>query len=188
MSGTDITLLIVSLIIILFIVTNKAFLRTKLKRWMLVVRVIFVLFVVFCITGLIIQKLYERRPKNSLKQVSWGVSFSQKMSEDLGLNWRENYSAILDELHPRGIRLIAYWDLIEPTKGIYNFDDLDWQVEEAKRQNIPIIIAFGQKVPRWPECHYPEWLNVNDKSSRQKNLIKYETQVINHYKNVSNLR
>jgi len=42
-----------------------------------------------------------------------GVTFSWKYSEELGLDWREVYTAMLDDLGVRKVRLPAYWDHIE---------------------------------------------------------------------------
>ncbi|PIW91498.1 MAG: hypothetical protein COZ90_00545, partial [Candidatus Nealsonbacteria bacterium CG_4_8_14_3_um_filter_37_36] len=47
------------------------------------------------------------------KEITWGVNFSQKHTENLGLNWRETYLALLDDLGVRNIKLITHWDLIE---------------------------------------------------------------------------
>src|SRR3989344_574062 len=87
------------------------------------------------------------------RPVVWGVTFSQKFSQDLEMDWRENYRVIVEELRPLRLRLIAYWDELEPREGEYRFDDLDWQVDEAERAGIPVLLAVGLKLPRWPECH-----------------------------------
>src|SRR5688572_19379132 len=59
-----------------------------------------------------------------------GVSFSEKRSKELGLDWKANYTALLDDMHIQTFRLMSYWDLHEPVRGQYDFSTLDWQVEE----------------------------------------------------------
>ena len=35
------------------------------------------------------------------KNITWGVDFSQMQAQSLGLNWKETYSAIIDDLGAR---------------------------------------------------------------------------------------
>jgi hypothetical protein len=117
----------------------------------------------------------------------WGITFSEQMAQDLHLDWKEAYTGILQGLQPKGVRLIAAWDKIEPTPGTYNFDDLDWQVSEAKKANVPVTLTIGQKVPRWPECHIPDWVST-DPTKRAEPLLSYLEAVINHYKDQPGLQ
>jgi len=117
---------------------------------------------------------------------TWGLTFSITQSTSLGLDWKANYLAILTDLHPQGIRLIASWDTIEPTNGTWDYSDLDWEVSEAAQYHVPVIIAIGQKVPRWPECHIPTWASSNT-TTRDQELLAYETATVKRYKDNSNL-
>ena len=118
------------------------------------------------------------------QNLEYGVTFSQKFSTELlGNDWRKNYLAILDDLKIKDFRLAAYWDLVEPVEDEFNFQDLDWQIAEAEKRGAKIILAIGLKVPRWPECHIPDWAKGGDASARAGRLIKYEEILINRYKN-----
>jgi len=163
-------------------------LRENFSRWVVVGKTVAVILIILGSTLLIFQRYYENQPVPEPAKISWGVTFSQKMSQDLGLNWRNNYLAILDELKPSGLRLVAYWDLLEPKDGIYEFKDLDWQMEQAKNRNIPVILTIGQKVPRWPECHYPAWLDVDNRETRENELTQYLAAIVGRYKNFPNLK
>jgi len=124
------------------------------------------------------------------QNLEYGATFSQKFSEELnggsdakvGAGWKQNYLAILDDLKIKDLRLVAYWDLIEPAEGQFDFKDLDWQINEAEKRGAKIILAMGLKVPRWPECHIPDWAKGRDASARAGRLIKYEEILINRYK------
>ncbi len=116
-----------------------------------------------------------------------GVTFSLRYAGDIGLNWREAYLATLDDLGVKKIRIPVYWDLTEPKEGEYNFADLDWQLEEAQKRNAEIILAIGQKVPRWPECAIPEYVK-NDDAKRKTELAKFIEVVVNRYKNNPSVR
>jgi hypothetical protein len=78
---------------------------------------------------------------------------------------------------------VAYWDLIEPTQGEYNFSDLDWQMAEAQSHHAKVILAVGQRVPRWPECHFPAWTANLSQAQREQALLDYLQAITNHYKN-----
>ncbi|MBI2055204.1 MAG: EamA family transporter [Candidatus Sungbacteria bacterium] len=121
-------------------------------------------------------------PVNPARPIVWGVTFSQKFSEELGLDWRENFRAVFDELHPARLRLMAYWNEIEPEEGEFSFDDLDWQIEEARSRGTPVVLAIGMKLPRWPECHIPEWANALLPEEREIALRPYLAAVIEHYR------
>jgi hypothetical protein len=49
------------------------------------------------------------------------------------------------------------------------------------------VLAFGRKVPRWPEYHEPAWALENEKML-QGSLLEFEARVIERYRNLSNLK
>ena len=87
----------------------------------------------------------------------WGVTYSTVYAEELGLDVEESYLAVLDELQPASIRIPVYWSRYEYASMSFNFDELDWMMDEAAAREIPVTLAIGNKVPRWPECFIPEW-------------------------------
>lgn len=111
------------------------------------------------------------------EDVRLGMTFSSRYATDLGLDWREAYLAHLDDLEVRKLRLPAYWDLIEKEEGQYNFTDLDWQLDEAAKREAEVILSVGQRVPRWPECHIPEWAKEDEEKRRAKLLKMIQTTV-----------
>jgi len=117
-----------------------------------------------------------------VEKITWGVVFSQKHAELLGLDWKENYLAILDDLGVKNLKLIAYWDLIEKQPGVYDFSDLDWQINEAKKRGVKILLVFGRRVPRWPECFIPKWA-LYPKDIHKKELLKFIKVLVERYKN-----
>ncbi len=111
-------------------------------------------------------------------EIVWGMNFSQKHTQALNLDWKETYLALLDDLNIKNVRLIAYWDMVEPQKDQYFFEDLDWQIEEAKKRNADVILTVGMKTPRWPECHIPEWARDN----WEEELLKYLEEIVEQHK------
>ena len=120
--------------------------------------------------------------KNQNDKAQLGVTFSSRYAEDIGLDWKETYLAMLDDLHVKKVRIPVYWDLVEKVEGQYNFSDIDWQLQEARKRNVEVILAVGQKVPRWPECFIPDWAAVSD-SKRKEALLNFIPVVIERYKN-----
>ncbi len=116
-------------------------------------------------------------------ELTYGVSFSRFHSDELKLDWKKTYLAILDDLKVRRLRLTAHWPLTEPKKGIYNFTELDFQIREAEKRNTSVILAVGHRLPGWPECHTPDWVESLTPDQHRQELLKYEEAVVNRYKN-----
>jgi len=117
-----------------------------------------------------------------VEKVEWGVTFSERYAKDLGLDWQRTFLAILDDLKVKKIRIIAYWDEVEPEKGKYNFNDLDWQIREIEKRGGEIIFAVGRRMPHWPECFEPNWAKGLSEKDKQTEIIAFLAETINHYK------
>lgn len=146
----------------------------------------FKMFFIFLILAVIMVLVSVYFSVPSRQKLFYGVTFSQKFAEELGLDWQKTYSAILDDLKVRKLRLIAYWDLVEPEDDKFNFENLDWQVAEAEKRNANIILVLGRKTPRWPECHIPNWaLEIRNPKSEKRLLLRYVEEVVKHYRDKS---
>ena len=119
------------------------------------------------------------------EKINWGVAFSQKHAELLGLDWNENYLAILDDLRVDHLKLIAYWDSIEKEPGNYNFSDLDWQIQEAEKRKAKVMLVMGRRVPRWPECHFPDWAKSLNEREQQEKVLALIEKIVLRYKDSS---
>lgn len=118
------------------------------------------------------------------RELEYGVTFSKKQAENLGLDWKRMYIDILDDLKVKKLRLPAYWDEIDAANGEYEWKDLDWQINEAgRKRGVAIILAVGGRLPRWPECHFPEWAENISKEAREEKILNYIKAVIERYKN-----
>lgn len=119
---------------------------------------------------------------------NFGTSFSIKRSTGFGLDWKVNFTALLDDLKIRQFRLMSYWDLGEPTPGHYDFRDLDWQVSEAAKRGASVSLSIGLRQPRWPECYQPTWADAISQTERNTTLERYITAVIKHYEHNSTIQ
>jgi hypothetical protein len=124
--------------------------------------------------------------------IEYGISFNQNHAISLGLDWRETYTAMLQELGPKYVRIAAMWSEVQPVKGEFStrggpasgwdFADVDWMMDQALENNAMVVLVVGQKAPRWPECHVPEWLDNYNNIDAAKHLDIYIKEVVERYK------
>lgn len=126
-------------------------------------------------------------PKET-EDIAWGVNFSQKHAQNLGLDWKETYLALLDDLGAKNIKIAAHWDFIEGKRGEYYFEDLDWQIKEAEKREVEVILVIGMKTPRWPECHIPEWAVSLNKEQQQEAVLKLIKEIVLRYQNSDTIK
>lgn len=114
-----------------------------------------------------------------------GFTFSSSYSEELGLDWREVYAALLEDMKVKNLRLPVYWNRIEKVRGDYDFSEIDWQVKKAEENNVKLILAVGRRLPRWPECHDPVWLAGLDENNFEQSILAFVEKTVNRYKSSS---
>ncbi len=145
----------------------------KLKKFKILLAAVIILF--FAAFLLSRGHIYDQQ------NIKYGATFSPRQAESLGLDWQEVFSAMLSDLEIKHLRLSAYWDEVEPANNEYDWERLDWQINEASKANAEIILAVGGRLPRWPECHFPEWVEVLSPAERSENLLAYIEAVIRRY-------
>jgi len=112
----------------------------------------------------------------------FGVTFSKEFSTKLGLKWKEVYLAILDDLKVKEIRIPIYWDEIETTQGVFNFSDYDYIFKEGAKRNVKFIANIGWRLPRWPECHAPNWTRRDNVTETRAETLVMLDKVVRHYR------
>jgi len=158
-------------------------LKERFKGWVLIGKISATILISFGILFLALVGYARAIPINEARHIDWGLTYSTKFAEQLGLDWQKTYEKILLELKPRKVRLIAYWDEIEKERGIFNFSKTDWLIQKTKQNGTPIVFVVGMKVPRWPEFHVPLWAQLMPDEEREEALREYLKMIIEHYKN-----
>jgi hypothetical protein len=131
--------------------------------------------------------IWVEAQKTKPEHIVWGLTYTPIAAQRLSLNTHDTYLAVLNELKPKKLRLVAYWNEIEPKKNNFNFSELDFETAEAAKRHIPVVIAVGQKVPRYPECFLPDWVSKTNQPSRQADLLKFIDTTVNRFNSDTNV-
>lgn len=122
------------------------------------------------------------RTHNPAAHTDFGISFSKQFAQYLGLDWKAAYTAMLDDLGARRIRINAYWNDIERDRGVYDFADTDWQLDQATKRGARVVFVLGRRQPRWPECHDPVWVRGADDEEQRTRLLAFIETVVKRYR------
>lgn len=148
----------------------------KALKWILIVLVLLAM--------LLAALSYRAVPE----RIEYGATFSKFFADELGVDWIDVYQAALDDLKIRTFRLTAHWPMIEPGRDVYDFSDLDYQITEASKRDAEIILAVGRRLPRWPECHTPQWVGYMPWDEQKQEIRQYITAVVTRYKDEPSIR
>jgi hypothetical protein len=121
--------------------------------------------------------------KHSKQPLTLGASFIPDYAQSFGVDPRDTLQAMLSDLKLKQVRLVSYWEDIEPTPGKYDFSSLDWQFAMANKYGAKVSLSIGLRQPRWPECHEPDWAKAEPKSQWEPQLSQFIQATVNHYKN-----
>src|SRR3989344_4461206 len=126
---------------------------------------------------------FSEKPKDLATDTrTFGVTFSQIYASDMGLDWHETYIALLDDLGIKHLRIPAYWTKIEANENTFDFADLDWQIMEAEKRDVDVVMVVGYKVPRWPECHIPDWAESKPRAEFEQAVLREIETVVMRYR------
>jgi len=115
-------------------------------------------------------------------EIRWGASFSPQQAIDLGLDWREVYIALLDDMGVRHLRLAAPWRDVSSAQGVYDFSDIDWMLTEAEKRGAVVNMAIGRKLFRWPECHDPDWVYGVSSERFDDLVLEFVRDSVEHFR------
>ena len=148
--------------------------------------IIFVLFIVL-VGGLALFFLMNQRLGSSpdLTQPRYGITFSTVYTKQLGLNVKETYQALVEDLEVRAVRLPVYWSEIEKSQNQFDWQEFDDLVSYSEDHDVKLTLVVGTKVPRWPECYIPDWAEGLDPKEQQSQALQMITEVVNRYKGFS---
>jgi hypothetical protein len=129
------------------------------------------------VAGWYLQSLYT-----PAQTTEWGITFSQNHARYLGFDWKLMYLDMLNDLKPKKLRLMTYWENIEPEPEKYDFSDAALMLAEAEKRGIDVILVVGHKQPRWPECHHPAWYANLSEQQKQEAQLRFVKNTVNYYR------
>lgn len=111
----------------------------------------------------------------------YGATFSHQYAEELGLDADAALITALDDVGVRRFRIPAYWGLLEKGRGEWDFSVLDKDISEIGKRGGKVILAIGEKLPRWPECWGPQWWKKLPRAEQRPLTLKYLETVVKRY-------
>jgi len=147
--------------------------RFRLITWILIA-------ILLVIVAILI--LANVRPPSATGVERWGVTFSHQFGIYTDIDWKDAYTDMLTELDPDVVRIPVYWNTIEEDEGSFDFSVYDLLIEEAKKHDTELVLAIGMRVPRWPECHIPEWARELPLAKQKEEVKDVIEKTINRYK------
>jgi hypothetical protein len=152
----------------------------RIKPW--IRTVLLATFLVFLVLGALVWFLAR---KEVPERITYGMSFNTPYARELGLDPMEVLGALIDDLGIRNFRIAAHWNLIEPRDDVYDFAWMDEELKRIEDAGGTVIFGVGRRLPRWPECHIPEWAKGLSWDDQKSALREYMTTVVNRYKTSS---
>ena len=145
-----------------------------------------ILIILLAIVSLYYLKFDKHNPReinlSKAKEDYWGITFSRKFCDEIGIDWKKTYLAILDDLKVKNIRIPIYWDEIEVKDDEFNFTDYDFMFDEGAKRGVKFTANIGWRLPRWPECHSPKWVAGLEVPVIKEKTVEMLKPVIDHFK------
>lgn len=115
--------------------------------------------------------------------VEYGMTFSRPYSQELALDPDMVLRVALEDVGIKRFRVPAYWKLLEPSPGVWDFAELDADIAAIGARGGKVILAVGEKLPRWPECWGPEWWKALPRVEQRQRTLQYLEKVVTRYRN-----
>lgn len=143
------------------------------------VKILIIVGIVFLILSFAVFLLARKEVPEA---ITYGISFNVPYVLELGLDPDEVLSAFLGDLGVRHLRMSAHWTLIEPIRNQYDFAWMDTNLRAVERADGQVIFGVGRRLPRWPECHVPDWAKKLSWEEQKEEIRAYITAVVTRYK------
>lgn len=121
------------------------------------------------------------------EDIRYGLTWSTRYAEDLGLDPVEGFQMAIEDLGVRLFRIPVYWDRVESTRGTFDLQELDEIVLIAEEYDVDLVMVVGRRVPRWPECFFPTWVDDLSYEDMSQAQLAFVELVVNHYKDSPSL-
>lgn len=87
-----------------------------------------------------------------------GLNFSPQRATRLGLDPHDVFTAILQQIQARNLRLSLYWDELAPQPGQFDFYEIRWYLDRAQECGCGVLLTVGMTAQARPWLYPPYWL------------------------------
>lgn len=84
--------------------------------------------------------------------------------------WKE-----MKDMHLNTVLAYAYWELLEPMEGKYNFELVDAAIEGAKKEHLKIVLVWFGSWKSTASTYAPEWVKTNPRRFQRYTLENGKT-------------
>ena len=123
---------------------------------------------------------YINKHKN--EPLNFGVTFISDYASFLGTDPKVSFKALRDDMGIHRFRLVTYMSDVEPQRGVYDFSDIDWQLQMISQVHGSATVAIGLRQPRWPECHLASWASGESVAQRNSDVDAFIKATVSHLK------
>lgn len=150
-------------------------------------QIILVIILILLIVPYGLYFLFKPDPKTN---ISYGLNFSNKYALELEQDWKKVYGDLLREIPTKKYRLSVYWNDVEATKGKYDYSDIRYQLDALEKYpEAEVILVFGRKVLRYPECHEPRWWQeLRSEEEKKRELLRYVERTVQELKGYKSIK
>ncbi len=113
----------------------------------------------------------------------YGFTYSTIYAESLDLQAVPAFTQIVQEIPFRFVRLPVYWSRYEPINDLWSDQELQSLLDIAQQNDVAVILAIGQKVPRWPECFIPSWAKGLEGQEYDREFLAFTDHIVNTFGN-----
>ncbi len=148
-----------------------------MKPWLKKTLIILGIVIAICLVA-----LFFLARKEVPSKITYGMSFNVPYALELGLDPIVVLDELITDLGIRDFRIAAHWNLVEPRNDVYDFEYMDAQLKRIEESGGTAIVGVGRRLPRWPECHVPEWAAALEWEAQKEEIKEYITDVVTRYK------
>lgn len=73
------------------------------------------------------------------------------------------YWPALEEMHLNTVLVPAYWELLEPTEGSFDFSLIDSAIASARAHNLRVVFLWFGTWKNSMSCYAPYWVKTNER-------------------------
>jgi beta-galactosidase GanA len=92
----------------------------------------------------------------------------------------------LKSMHLNTVLAPVYWELLEPTEGVFNFTLVDSMIAGARKEDLKLVLLWFGSWKNSMSCYAPEWIKTNqEKFERAKDSRGNGLEILSAFNKVN---